>query len=90
MSRYHSQIMRPLLLTLFAATLLLAGDKAALLQKMDSQAPHYGDISRQIWQFAEVGYKENQSAGLLKSELRQAGFTLAEGTAGIPTAFTAT
>ena len=82
--------MRTFLLFLIAAGQLVADDKSALLQKMDARAAHYGDVSRQIWDFAEVGYKENQSAELLKSELRSAGFAVAENVAGIPTAFTAT
>jgi aminobenzoyl-glutamate utilization protein B len=45
---------------------------------------------RKIWEFAEVGYKESKSAALLEQELRQAGFSVEENTAGIPTAFTAT
>src|ERR1700692_244130 len=65
------------------------GDKEALLQQMDARAGHYGDVSRKIWEFAEVGYKEHKSAELLKSELRQAGFTVQNDIAGMPTAFTA-
>jgi aminobenzoyl-glutamate utilization protein B len=57
---------------------------------MDTRAPHYGEVSRKIWEFAEVGFKENQSAALLKSELRAAGFALTDNVAGMPTAFTAT
>jgi len=82
--------MRTALATLFCAAVALAGDKENLLKQMDARAAHYGDISRQIWEFAEVGYKEYKSADLLKSELRQAGFTVEENVAGIPTAFTAT
>jgi len=76
------------ILLIFAAT-LPAADKESLLKQMDARASHYGDISRQIWEFAEVGYKEQKSSELLKSELRKAGFTLQENVAGIPTAFTA-
>ena len=65
------------------------GDKEALLKQMDARAGHYGDVSRKIWEFAEVGYKEQKSAELLKSELRQAGFTVQDNVAEIPTAFTA-
>jgi aminobenzoyl-glutamate utilization protein B len=81
--------MRTLVLSLIAAAVLAADDKSELLQKMDARAAHYGDVSRKIWEFAEVGYKENKSAELLKSELRSAGFTLTDNVAGIPTAFTA-
>ena len=82
--------MRTLFLFLIAAGSLTADEKSALLQKMDARAAHYGDVSRKIWEFAEVGYKEKKSAELLKSELRSAGFTVADNVAGIPTAFTAT
>jgi aminobenzoyl-glutamate utilization protein B len=81
--------MRAIFLLALAAATLHADDKSVLLQKMDSQAAHYGDVSHRIWEFAEVGYKENRSAALLESELRQAGFSLQENIAGIPTAFTA-
>lgn len=82
--------MRILLLAAIAGSVLVADDKMQYLQKMDTQAAHYGDVSRKVWEFAEVGYKENKSADLLKSELRQAGFSIQENVAGIPTAFTAT
>ncbi|MGH9847815.1 MAG: amidohydrolase [Blastocatellia bacterium] len=61
-----------------------------MLRKMDDRADHFGKLSRQIWEFAEVGYKEKQSAELLKSELRAAGFQIQENVGEIPTAFTAT
>ena len=82
--------MRTFLLFLIAACPLVADDKSALLQKMDARAAHYGTVSRTIWEFAEVGYKEHKSAELLKSELRSAGFAVTENVAAIPTAFTAT
>lgn len=63
--------------------------RAELLRKMDGQAQHFGDLSRRIWEFAEVGYKETKSAELLKSELRAAGFRIQDNVAGIPTAFVA-
>ncbi len=61
-----------------------------MLRKMDAQAEHYGRLSRQIWEWAEVGYKEKQSAELLKTELRKAGFQIQENVGEMPTAFTAT
>jgi aminobenzoyl-glutamate utilization protein B len=82
--------MRMLLLSLLGTTLLFGADTRAILQSMDGRAAHYGDVSRRIWEFAEVGFQENRSAELLKSELRAAGFTVADNLAGMPTAFTAT
>ncbi|MCI0524514.1 MAG: amidohydrolase [Acidobacteria bacterium] len=64
-------------------------DREEMLRKMDDRAEHFGQLSRQIWEFAEVGYKEKQSSDLLKSELRTAGFRLHENVGGIPTAFVA-
>jgi aminobenzoyl-glutamate utilization protein B len=82
--------MRWIVVLLLAAAAAAAENKPAMLAKMDAAAAHYGDVSRKIWEFAELGYKENKSAELLKSELRGAGFQLEENVAGIPTAFTAT
>jgi aminobenzoyl-glutamate utilization protein B len=82
--------MRLLPVLLLATGLLTASDKTQILLKMDSQAAHYGDVSRKIWEFAELGYKEQKSAALLQSELRAAGFSIENNIAGIPTAFTAT
>ncbi|HYE98198.1 MAG TPA: amidohydrolase [Planctomycetota bacterium] len=61
-----------------------------LLRFFEARAGHYGELSRRIWEFAEVGYKETRSAALLRDELRAAGFRIEEGIGGIPTAFTAT
>ena len=44
----------------------------------------------QIWDFAEVGYKEVKSSALHVQHLKEAGFTVETGVAGIPTAFVAT
>src|SRR5688572_299880 len=66
-----------------------AASREALLQGMDARAAHFGDLSRQIWEFAEVGYKEERSAALLKEELRGAGFIITDKVADIPTAFSA-
>ncbi len=76
--------------TLLALALLVPGTSDELLRRVDAHAARFGDVSRKIWDFAEVGYQEKRSAELLAGELRAAGFRIAEGVAGIPTAFTAT
>jgi aminobenzoyl-glutamate utilization protein B len=81
--------MRTLVGILVCAVAALGGEKEELLKQMDARAGHYGDVSRKIWEFAEVGFKEHKSAELLMSELRQAGFTVQDNVAGMPTAFTA-
>ena len=83
-----------------AATLLASGSAAAQLPKaatntgpliatLDAAAPHYAQVAKQIWDWAEVGYMETKSSGLLQSELTAAGFTVTAGVAGEPTAFIA-
>ena len=57
---------------------------------LDAKADHYGQLSRAIWEAAEVGYKETKSSALLRDELKAAGFRIDEGVAGMPTAFVAT
>jgi aminobenzoyl-glutamate utilization protein B len=78
---------------LLAAAILLqaqAPERADLLRAVEAKAERFGEVSRRIWEFAEVGYKETRSAALLKDELRAAGFRIEENVAAIPTAFSAT
>ena len=62
----------------------------AMLASLDTKAPAYAGIAKQIWGFAEVGYQETKSSALLQEQLRAAGFTVESGVAEIPTAFVAT
>lgn len=50
---------------------------------------YYGDIAKQIWGFAEVGYQEYKSSKLLQETLEKEGFKVEAGVADIPTAFVA-
>lgn len=61
----------------------------AVLNSLDNKATEYGNIAREIWHLAEMGYQEEQSAALLQSKLEQEGFRIEKGVAGIPTAFIA-
>ena len=47
-------------------------------------------LAKEIWNYAELSYEEVRSAAVLINALRQEGFAIKEGIAGIPTAFTAT
>ncbi|WP_116106038.1 amidohydrolase [Lewinella sp. IMCC34191] len=73
-----------------AASALAAQDHAAVLQDIDRQADDYFAVAKQIWDFAEVGYQEEESSALLQQLLKDEGFTIEAGVADIPTAFTAT
>jgi aminobenzoyl-glutamate utilization protein B len=66
-----------------------APNTGALLSSLDASAAHYATVAKQIWTFAEVGYMEEKSSALLRSELAAAGFTVKAGVAGEPTAFIA-
>lgn len=63
-----------------------APDPVALVEARNADTAR---VARQIWEWAEVGYKEQKSSTLLASELQKAGFKVTKGVAGIPTAFTA-
>ncbi|MCI0641013.1 MAG: amidohydrolase [Gemmataceae bacterium] len=62
----------------------------ALIESIDRRADASWEMARKIWEWAETGYKEKQSAALLADALEKAGFKVVRGVAGIPTAFTAT
>ena len=62
----------------------------ALLAKIDAREGEIAEVASALWDYAEVGYKEEKSSGLLKDRLRAEGFSVQEGVAGIPTAFVAT
>ena len=61
----------------------------ALAAAIDAGQDRYARIAKQIWEFAELGYQENRSSALLQRTLADAGFTVRQGVAGMPTAFVA-
>lgn len=84
------------------ALLLLAGTVSAqkkkpdtqktqqeIIKSIDAQQDKYVSVAHKIWEFAEVGYQEVKSSALLQETLKQAGFTIEAGVAGMPTAFIA-
>jgi len=67
----------------------IANEKKAVIQSLEAKKQQYVDVATNIWNLAELGYKEGKSANLLQSMLKEEGFTIETGVAGIPTAFTA-
>lgn len=63
--------------------------KQDLIARIDASKKTYEDIALKIWGFAEVGYHEEKSSGLLQSQLKSEGFNVKAGVADIPTAFIA-
>ena len=68
----------------------ITNEKKAVIQSLEAKKQQYVDVASNIWNLAELGYKEGKSANLLQSMLKEEGFTIETGVAGIPTAFTAT
>lgn len=68
----------------------LDGDKQTIISNLDKRFDEYAGISKQIWNFAELGYLEEKSSLLLQEQLKKEGFEVKAGIAGIPTAFVAT
>jgi aminobenzoyl-glutamate utilization protein B len=79
-----------LFLVLIQSNLFSQKSKLEIQKALDQKSGQYSAIAKQIWGFAEVGYKEVQSSALLQKILTDAGFTIQNNVAGMPTAFTAT
>jgi aminobenzoyl-glutamate utilization protein B len=56
---------------------------------IESKKDLFTGLSDQVWQLAEIGYREHQSAALLANTLEAAGFVVERGAGEIPTAFVA-
>ena len=60
-----------------------------IIQNLEARTQEYGDMAHKIWEYAELGYLETKSSGLLQSHLEKEGFLVKTGVADIPTAFVA-
>jgi aminobenzoyl-glutamate utilization protein B len=63
--------------------------KTRAITDIQSRFADYKKIALEIWDYAEVGYKEVRSSALLQKTLADQGFTVKAGVADIPTAFVA-
>lgn len=63
--------------------------KEQTMREMQDNYETYKKAALQIWDYAEVGYKETKSSALLQQLLRENGFVVEAGVAEIPTAFVA-
>lgn len=63
--------------------------KSNVIKDLDAQYVQYKKNALQIWEYAEVGYKEVKSSALHQQTLKENGFTVQAGVADIPTAFMA-
>ncbi|HLF47359.1 MAG TPA: amidohydrolase [Chitinophagaceae bacterium] len=63
--------------------------KQEIITSLNNQYNFYKEKALQIWEFAEVGFKEEKSSALLQQTLKDNGFLVEAGVAGMPTAFIA-
>ena len=78
-----------LLLTLGLSLSTYAQKEDLVVKNIEANTATYADAAMQIWNFAEMGYQEYKSSALLIQILKNAGFTITPGVAGMPTAFIA-
>lgn len=67
----------------------LSDEKKTVLQNLEDHKGTYISIASQIWDWAELGFLEEKSSELLENTLQDAGFSLEEGVADMPTSFIA-
>jgi aminobenzoyl-glutamate utilization protein B len=72
----------------FGATPLIA-QNADPIVAVEEQQERTQRVAQQLWDWAELGYLESRSSGLLMEELSSEGFNIETNVAGIPTAFIA-
>src|SRR6187399_2290211 len=65
-------------------------DKQDVIASLNSKYVYYKERAMKIWNYAEVGFKEEKSTALLQQTLKENGFIIQPGVAEIPTAFVAT
>lgn len=75
-----------ILLLLLQTNLFAQSD---VVSNLEAEKEKYSKIAHSIWEYAEMGYKEEKSSALLAKTLADEGFKIEKGVAGIPTAFIA-
>src|SRR5262245_1638496 len=63
--------------------------KQGAVQWIDANAATWQRVNRNIWGYAETGLQETKSSQELMAVLRENGFNVESGVAGMPTAFVA-
>lgn len=93
--------MKKVILTLLAISLVGASSYGQKKQKkdilnnvsieyLDRSFGVYDKLQKTIWSNPELGFLETKSSGYLQDHLKEQGFTVEAGVAGMPTAFVAT
>ncbi|MDR9364634.1 MAG: amidohydrolase [Balneolaceae bacterium] len=63
--------------------------KQTVIESIENQASNLRELSDEIWEHAEIAFKENQSSEALVAYAEAQGFRVTRGVGEIPTAFTA-
>jgi len=85
--RHLAQLTAALLLSIYMQAQQTAHRQ--LEQSVDRHSAAYVKTSKAIWDYAELGYHEDNSSALLQRELKASGFATESGVAGESTAFVA-
>ncbi|TNE59156.1 MAG: amidohydrolase [Sphingomonadales bacterium] len=85
------KIFRPIVLAALTASvaLPLAAQESDPAAAVAAQKERTSRVAQQLWEWAELGYLEQRSSGLMIDELSAEGFQIETGVADIPTAFVA-
>jgi len=83
---------QPLWLAIIMMPLTLLAQKPAepSLKYLDRSFHTYDQLQKKIWSISEAGFLENRSSNMLQNHLKEQGFKVEAGVAGMPTAFIAT
>jgi len=71
------------LLALIQMNIVAQKGSESILKELEKNRESYGVIAQQIWDYAEMGYLEEQSTALLQKTLSDEGFSIQKGVAGI-------
>ena len=87
---FYKKITQVLLVVMVSTTLSMSQQtKQDVIKDLDQKADKYAKTAKQIWDWAEVGFQEEKSSALLQTTLKEEGFEIVSGVAGMPTAFIA-
>ncbi len=65
----------------------ISKEKQSAISSIEDKKDSYKKTAMEIWNHAEIGYKEFKSCQLLQDLLQSEGFTVEEGVANLPTGF---
>lgn len=85
----HPKYTLLLALLFFSISTYAQKDIDVALKELESKSEMYRDIAFKIWDWAEIGFQEKKSSDILQKTLKDAGFAIESGVAGMPTAFVA-